>query len=443
LGYVNGVLWAIGNGLTTSTLVIYLALDLGAQGMAISLILAAPAVVGVLRIFTPAIIHQLGTSKRTCLIFSLASYLLLWGLPAAGVANLLPMRITLTGLIVLLCTHQMLEFIASVALWAWLGDLVPSGIRGRYFGRRQMYQLLALIPTLLLSGWFTNWWRDGVAGDYPQWKLAGYAIPCAFGVVFLLVSLVPLVQMPATRPAPRSQQVDWLALVAPLKDPRFRAFLYFGAWISFANGISQSAQNIYPKAILGLGVFELAAMRTVMRMGQVPVSRGSGALSDAFGNRPVLIVCQLIVATGPLFFLAATPEGHGPWLLWGAWIAWAAFAGLNVCLPNMTLKLAEPHDRTAYLACWFTISSIAYTVSTVGGGYLLDFWKEYPPRVLGPVHDRFDWLFLIGWIARTAGVLFLFRVAEPGAWRWREMFRFGRRPPVRDILGTAESDLLK
>lgn len=50
MAYRNGGIWALGNGLTSSTLVVYLALELGAPGagLAISMILAAPRIAGLL-----------------------------------------------------------------------------------------------------------------------------------------------------------------------------------------------------------------------------------------------------------------------------------------------------------------------------------------------------------------------------------------------------------
>ena len=53
--YANGLLWAVGNGLISSTLVIYLALHLGAQRVAISALLAAPRLAGVPRLGAPAV----------------------------------------------------------------------------------------------------------------------------------------------------------------------------------------------------------------------------------------------------------------------------------------------------------------------------------------------------------------------------------------------------
>ena len=98
LGYVNGVLWSVGNGLTTGTLIYYLAQELGAKGTALSVLIAAPTLVGLLRLVTPALIGPLGGIKATCLKTSLASYLLLAiGLPAVTLVTALPRRSAACG----------------------------------------------------------------------------------------------------------------------------------------------------------------------------------------------------------------------------------------------------------------------------------------------------------------------------------------------------------
>lgn len=425
LGYVNGILWSVGNGLTTGTLVYYLVLDLGAEGIEISLILAAPALVGLLRLFAPALIRLLGSAKATCLALSIASYILLCGLPAMAFPGFATGPHALPILIGVLCVHQLLEYIASVALWAWFGDLVPLKVRGRYFGRRQVYQLIVLIPTLLISGYFADWWKETHSQTQPEWALLAYAIPSALGVLFLLASLIPLVFMPAT-PVSRADDGPriWRSITLPLADRRFAVFLLFGCWFSFFNGVTQSAQNIYPYRVLGFGVLALAVMRTVMRIGQIPFAFFAGGFSDRYGNRPVLILTQAIVATGPLFFLLARPGSGSRWWLLGAWIAWSAFGGMNVCLPNLTLKLAPDGQRASYLASWFAFTSIAYAVSTIAGGKLFDVLADRAPFTLGSLSfDHYDLLFATGWVTRTMALIWLWFLIEPGAWRWRDIVR--------------------
>ena len=69
-------------------------------------------------------------------------------------------------------------------------------------------------------------------------------------------------------------------------------------------------------------------LQGMMRTGQLAIASWIGRLVDQFGNRPIMIVSQLIVSTGTLFFLVATKNYS--WLIAGAYIVWMAYAGLNI-----------------------------------------------------------------------------------------------------------------
>jgi len=268
LGHVNGALWAIGNGLTTGPLVSYLAQDLQATGFALSLLFAAPTLAGLLRLAAPVVIHRAGTAKRACLLLFAASYLLILGLPAiAVVAPRMNPSVAIYALICLLFFHQLLEYLATMALWSWWADLVPQAIRGRYFARRQVWQLGFSIPMLLASGYFADAWRKQYADD-PERLLIAYALPTALGAVLLLASVLPLALTPSTRryAAPRTRLMR-STIVAPFVDRRFWRLLAFRAWFSLSNGISEVVQGVYPKQVLGFGVGELAVMKTVTQCG--------------------------------------------------------------------------------------------------------------------------------------------------------------------------------
>jgi len=421
LGYFNGTLWSVGNGLTTGTLIYYLAQELGAKGTGLGILIAAPTLIGLLRLATPAVIGPLGGLKRTCLKASLASYLLLAvGLPTVTLSAGIQRNAALAGMIALICVHQLLEYVGSVALWSWLSGLVPGPIRGRYFARRQVWQLAFLIPALFASGRFTDGWKTAYKESQPERLLLGYVIPNAVGTAFLLASLLPLALMPDVpifgRLAQRRQGPrNW-----PIVDARFRRLLIYRCWFSFFNGITQAAQNVYVY-VLGIGVLPMQVMQLGMRGGQLALSPAVGRTSDRLGNRPVLELSQAIVALGPVFYFSASREQ--PWWVVGAWVVWSAYAGLNVCLTNIMLKLSPPVDNANYIASFEALGGLAYGLSTIAGGVLLDRLRDaHFEFVLGTVHvDHFAALFLFGAVTRACGLFWLARIQEPGAKSWHEI----------------------
>ena len=141
------------------------------------------------------------------------------------------------------------------------------------------------------------------------------------------------------------------------------------------------------------------------------------------GNRPILIVSQLFVALGPLFYLAATPER--PWILGGAYGVWIAYAGLNVCLINLMLKLAPGGDSPSYIACYFALGGLCLAGGTLLGGGLLEFDDSAIRDAiqLATGLDRFQQMFALGTAGRLAAVLLLLKIVEPGARRLGEVLR--------------------
>jgi MFS family permease len=241
----NAAVWAVGNGLASTTLVVYLAYELHVPrvGLGISLIVAAPQIVGLLRLGAPAIIGRLASRKGFCVTAFLFSALLLLILPWLAAPGRLPSAVqSLAALIALWCLYHLLQYLGTVALWSWLADLVPMRIRGRFLGKRERWLVASQAAGALCAGLFA--W--GFPREYP--RLPGwvaYAIPAGVGAAFMLAAILPLWLMPpaANRLAAR-RPVAWRAMFAPLADARFLRLLLFGCWFSFFNGVTQSATSL-------------------------------------------------------------------------------------------------------------------------------------------------------------------------------------------------------
>jgi MFS family permease len=133
---------------------------------------------------------------------------------------------------------------------------------------------------------------------------------------------------------------------------------------------------------------------------------------DRRGNMPMLMISQLLVAAGLLFFLVATPETW--WLVAGAYLLWVAYAGINVAMPNLVLSLTQQESYAAYAAAWFAWTQLVYAISSLAGGMLLDWlsrhWGE-TSRFLGNP-GCFAAIFLLGFVLRLIAALFAARVPE-------------------------------
>jgi len=411
LAYWNGAIWAVGNGLASTTLVVYLALDLGAEGIGvgIGMILAARHVVGLLRLGAPAMIGRLVDRKRFCVASFLLGTLLLLALPLVAAPGRLASPVaSLWALVGLWCVYHLMQYLGMVALWSWIADLVPVEIRGRFLGRRERWMVAGQAAAMLSGGLFVWGWQ-GLHPTAPRW--IAYVMTATLGGCLMIAALVPLALMPSmatSRAACRGATLR--SILAPFSDSRFLRLLLFGCWFSLSNGLTQSAQYSYPKQVLGLILFAMLAMQTGMRVGQLAVSPWLGRLADRVGNRPVMLGCLFLVAQGPLFYMVSTPDQR--WWIVGAWTVWIAYAGINVCLPNLMLKLSPGESNTPYIATFYAVTGLCYAGNTILGGALFDWLGDWTGTCFGVELDYYRIIFLLGWIARSLGLAVLLRVIE-------------------------------
>jgi len=424
--YANAFLWSIGNGLASSMLVIYLALEYGAEGLAISLILAAPKIVGVTRLATPAFIAA-SNRKSVCLSALFVSNTMLLALPFVSAPHFLPVRFGLPVLIVLWAGYHLLEYIGVVALWSWLGDVAPQEQRGRFLGGREVWLTVGRIIGALLSALFSYGWLhwpttakfiENSLGENTAYL--GYAIPAVIGATMMLCSLWPLILAPAlendtthAREVKKPQALEDSLETSASNWKAYLPLLLFGSWFAIANGFTQAAQGMYPRRVVGASLAFMLVLATVMRLGQAVFAPLAGFCADTFGNRRQLMICQFVVALGPGCFLLASAESW--WWLVFAYLCWVAYIGLNVSLPTVMLNLAPTKNRTLYIAVYYALFGVIYGVSTICGGILLDVLAERNFQVewLGRSWSHYHLFFAIGTVLRATSIIWLWMLVEP------------------------------
>ena len=421
LANANAGLWAVGNGLVSTTLVLYLADGLlsggvAAHGLAVSFILAAPRLAGLLRLGVPAAVARWRHRKALCIATFVASSAVLLVVPVlAAPGRLGPSDVAIAALVTSWCIYHLLEYFAAIALWSWLGDITPRRVRGRLLGHRERWLVVGRIGGIAASALLAILWRR-LLPQAAKWE--PLALSAAAGAALMIASVVPLMLMPGVEGSASARpRAPWRTLLRALVDRRYRRLIAFICWFSTANGMTATAQSQYTIYVLGIPYVGTLSLLGMMHAGQSAIAPWMGRLVDRWGNRPVMLVSQLLVATGPLFFLFATPEWR--WLLAGAYVVWIAYAGLNVGLDNIKLKLAPEDNNAPYIAMYQAASDLANGVAIIIGGLVLDRLKAGGSDVV----MLYAAVFLAGWIGRTLAAALLARIEEPGARRLLDLVR--------------------
>lgn len=416
LANANGAVWAVGNGLVSSTLVVYLALELGAPGAAIGLILAAPRLAGLVRLAAPAMLARWRRRKALCIVLLFASSLVLLAMPFLATPNFWRSptdaeQTSLAGigaLVGLWCLYHALEYAGVVLLWAWLGDLMPRPVRGRLVGQRESCLVLGRVVGMLASFALVGLWRL-LSPEATRWQPLAWS--AMIGAGMLLLSTAPLLVMaPRERGRPPRSALPWRAMLASLAYRPYRRLMAFNVGLAMANGVSATAQALYPQRVLGVAYETMLALRSIMWSGQAALAPAAGGWLDRHGGRAMLVAAQLIVATGPLFFWLATPD-RWRWIA-GAFVAWIAYAATNVALDDLKLTLAPagvtPTSKAPALAVYYATSDLAAGVMAVFGGYVYDRLTAAGAEPLA----LYAGLFIAGWLARTVVAILAARIED-------------------------------
>jgi len=398
----------------SSTLIVYLALSVGARGFQSAVIFAAPSLVGTLRLFVPLVFARFGHRKAVCIAAYVASALVLGLVPLAALSLPTGAQAPI-ALVASWCVYHLLEYCGTIALWSWTGDLVPRPILGRFCGFRERWLVSGRIAGIACTIALTTAWGWIVPRSS---TVHGLAVSAACGAVFMFAATVPLLFVPGLDCLPSAvPRLPWRTLVQAMSRQPYRQLVVFSCAFAFVNGITQAAQGTFAPRILKIPYQGMQTIVATMRAGQMLVAPTAGRWCDAFGSRPVMILSQLIVATGPLFLFFAT---FGPWWwLLATYAAWITYAGLNVGLDNIKLQLAPWDNNVPYLAAYYSASDLVYGTSILIAGWLFDRLEDRGVESL----SIYAGMFLVGWVGRTLVAMLLVPIKEPGAQRVRDILR--------------------
>jgi MFS family permease len=127
----------------------------------------------------------------------------------------------------------------------------------------------------------------------------------------------------------------------------------------------------------------------------------------------VLVVSQVLVALGMVFFLIATPARW--WWIIGTYVLWVAYAGVNTAMPKLMLSLTRREQYATYAAAWFAWLEFVYALSTLAGGILFDWASErfesheWPDGTV----DYYAAIILLGLVLRLFAAAWAMRIREP------------------------------
>jgi len=312
-----------------------------------------------------------GVSRRGLALYTGVVNALLWSLivliPIVGARLGLSSEHQMYALIALVTLIAFFLNLCLIARASWIGDLIPSRIRGPYFGRMAMFSAIVTAVSAIIIG----------AGmDYI--KTMG---PVAFSLLFVFAMLFGLTNALLFRPQPdtplgRTEHIPFGHLfVATFKNKALLATMGFMLVIT----LQMVAGPFYAKYIFDIGVsfFGLSLLNAIFAIAMLLSSSFWGRMVKRFGCRPVLILGVMIAGPIQLIWTVVDSPERFYWLITPAnMLCGFAFGAIAVGCNTLLYKVTPSTGRSVQLAIQAIVVSLAAAPMPFFGGHLPPFLRS-------------------------------------------------------------------
>jgi MFS family permease len=409
---VEGSLSQVFLNWTSGSVLIGYMLHVGASTADIALVGSVPLLAQVASPAAAYFAATLGRRRPLIIVIALVSRLL-WLLAAALPALPVPDALRSTFLVGLVLIASV--FLASNGtLWAaWMGDVVPERLRGRYFGfRAGLVGVVGMVASLGAGAWL-----DRVAA------------PLSFQVVFVAAVAIALVGVwlysRQYDPPTVRERLPLRAVVSvPLRNPNFRRFLVFA--IYWTGVVFLAAPFVFPYFLeqLGLTFTQVAIWLTIAASTALFTSTLWGRVADRTGNKAVLAIGTFIAGVGlPVNWILAGVTGNVTFVWLSAFFDAIAWGAIGPAIFNLALASAPHANRVVYIAMYSMATGIAGFIGGVLSAPLLVGFRMLETTVGGVEVTAYYWLFALSGVLRASAWILLRRVPEANAWRTRDLLR--------------------
>jgi MFS family permease len=399
------------NWTTGSALIGYM-LYLGASPSEISLVGSVPLLAQVTNPFAAYFAALLGRRKYLATVFS-ALGRCLW-LFAAFLPQLgLPARVQPASMVLLVLVSSIFQSAAGTLWTAWMADVVPQNVRGRYFGiRAGVVGVVGMIANLA-AGWFL----DAVREPLNFQIIMGVAVVSA-GVGVFLYTL-------HYEPPVLGKQLGFRdTFIEPLRHANFRRFLWFAVYWQFAVMLAAPFVMAYFLDEAKLGFRNIAYWSVIIGVAGLFTTTLWGRLADRAGNKAVISIGTVLAGLAmPTSWILLGLTGN-IWFFWLSAVFDAmAWGAVGPAVFNLALASSPQTGRAAFIAIYGLLTGASGFIGGLLSAPLLELFRGLEFNVGTVSWTAFHWLFVLSGIARALAWVVLRPVEEENAWRTRDVLQ--------------------
>lgn len=355
----DGSAYAVMTGSGESYLVAY-AVHLRFTEPQIAMLTAIPPLLGALaQLLSSWLQRRLRIGRGRLIVAGASGQAVIW-LPIL-LAPLLPAEAVVPALIGCVILYHVFGNIISPHWPTLMRPLVPERERGRYFSRRTRLITLVTFAALVAGGIVLE------AARTHDSAISGFMLLFVVAAAARVVSTHYLRQLPDLSPRGADPSDGRLPLVPvwhrTQRRTPFAHFLFYYAGVSFATALSAPFFAVHMLRDLDFTYLQFMAVTAASVLAQFLTLNGWGRVSDAFGNRLILVVTGWMIPFVPLFWVLT--DNFYLLLLVQAYSG-LAWGGFSLSAGSFFYDLSSDSDMAAPI----TTANLANAVAAFVGAHL-------------------------------------------------------------------------
>jgi|GEM_PF-434390 len=398
---------------------------LGASGVVMGLVTTLMQLAFLVQVPAALLADRLN-SRKPCWAIGMAIHRALWFVPPLLLAFHAEHPERVAQWMLALVSVSSLLGQAMTSLWfSWMADLVPGRIRGRFWGRRQSFLMVANLVAMALAGYLLDAFPPPPHSGGSWW---GFGIVFLIGATLGVADVVIHLWVPEPPPQRRSRTEAWYQrLLQPLRNADFRVLTLAMGLYTFSVGLV-SLGIVCLKQDFHVTYSHLAALNIAAAFGSLMFGFIWGYALDRIGGRAfgavmlvlapllgiswfflkdyqtdIISLCDGVPLLGSLVRAAVEllPDHWEqrvnafvlPQCIWiqlfASFFGGALYGGIGLTQFHLSAALSPREGRTVAMAVHWSVVGIIGAFGAVCAGRILDVFRLHSIRLVLPTGAPF------------------------------------------------------
>lgn len=292
----------------------------------------------------------------------------------------------------------------------WLAEMIPTKSRGWFYGRRNAIASVVGALVGLAGGVILDQFRHRGA------ERIGFSVVYGFGLLCAAISMFFFLRM-KDRPRENPERVNFGAAIRamsrPFRDTRFQKVLVFLFAFVFGQMFMGGLLSAFALESLHLPYTLLQTLGLVQAFTMLVAARFWGILAERYGNKPVLAILCIGLATAPVAWFFTIPDraAHNMLVLVpGHLVAGFVWSGVGAIQFSLIMRMAPDESRANYIAGGQALIAMTAGIAPLLGAKLMANLRDQMP-----VFDAYLWVLGACCLFRILSVCFILPVREEGS----------------------------